>query len=379
MIGPPRQQMGGMATVVDQLAAMSFCGRYRITSFPSTHATDDREGLFGRTLRHIRHVAVLRRTLRATGAGIVHIHTCSGFSFYRSTLDMLAAQWLGRRVVLHVHGAMFDEFHAREPRWRRRVIAWSLTRADRVIALSPNWRAKLLAIAPRASIVTIENAVAAPEPRDGPWAAADACRFLLLARMDSWKGIDDLLAASGRLRLDGVRFDLTLAGPPGTAGDAEAIAAKIAACELGDHVRYVGALEGERKALALRRSDVYVQPSHHEGMPLALLEALAFGLPVVATSVGAVPEVVEHERHGLLVSPRSPRQFAEAMRRLAEDVALRRHLATNARTLAETRFNLARLEDDLTQLYDDLKVPRHDAHHPPTRAKERLSVGTAGA
>ena len=71
---------------------------------------------------------------------------------------MIAAQRLGSRVILHIHGAKFDEFYAAEPSWRRRLIGWALTRADRVVALSAHWRQTLSAMSPRARIVVVENA-----------------------------------------------------------------------------------------------------------------------------------------------------------------------------------------------------------------------------
>jgi len=359
MIGPPLDQVGGIVAVAGQMRSLDFVDRHRLTFFPETHSREANEGFPRRVLRHVRHLALLRRTLRRTRATIIHIHTCSGFSFYRSTLDLLLGRLLGRRVVLHIHGAMFDEFHRTEPAWRRRVIAWSLARADRVIALSSRWRDKLLSIAPHAAVAVVENAVEIPDrprpPRELPSAG---CRFLLLARMDVWKGIDDLLAACERLHAGGVPFDLTLAGPPGTAGDAETINGKIASRQLQDAVRYVGSVEGERKAACFREADVYVQPSHYEGMPIALLEALAHGLPVVATRVGAVPEVLQHERQGLLVPAQARDQLSAAMRRVALDPALRQAMAGRAAALAARRFSLTRLRNDLLAIYDELSMPR---------------------
>jgi phosphopantetheine adenylyltransferase len=110
-------------------------------------------------VRHLGQLRLFVSTIRRTRARIVHIHTCSGFSLYRSALDMVVARLLGSRVILHVHGAAFDKFHAGAGRLLRRVIAWSLTRADRVIALSGGWAQKLRRMAPRACVVVIENAV----------------------------------------------------------------------------------------------------------------------------------------------------------------------------------------------------------------------------
>ncbi|UCC31871.1 MAG: glycosyltransferase family 4 protein, partial [Phycisphaerales bacterium] len=351
VVGPPPESLGGMATVVGQMLAFDFARRYRIELLPLTLAQSPLEPLYGRIARHIRQAWSLRAAIRRTNASIVHIHTCSGFSFYRSVVDMMIGQRLGCRVVLHVHGAKFDEFHAREPVWRRRLVAWSLTRADRVVALSSRWRDKLQHMAPKARVDTVENAVEIPsvapkQKQNGP------CRFALLARMDEWKGIDDLLDACTYLRRQKVAVEVVLAGPSGTAGNATVLYEKIRTRNLASMVRYAGPVHGEAKSNLLAAADAYVQPSHHEGMPIALLEALAYELPVVATRVGAVPEVVSDERHGLLVPPRRPDLLAHAMRRLATEDQNRRDMSCAARALAAQRFSLARFQRDLTSLYD---------------------------
>lgn len=353
VVGPPADVVGGMATVCGQMASLDFAGRYRLIFAPFTLGSCATEPAPRRAVRHFRQLWRLVRMLLRVRGSIVHLHTCSGFSFYRSALDAFAARMLGGKTILHVHGAMFDAFYEREPRWRKRVIRRMLTAADRVIALSDSWRQRLLMMAPAANIIVIENAVGAT-PDESRTVGMDACHFVLLARLDEWKGVDDLLDASARLHADGVEFRLTLAGPEGTAGDAPTIRRKIAVRGLTGCVTYVGCVRDQRKAELLRSADVYVQPSHHEGMPMAMLEALMFGLPVVATRVGAIGEVIEDGRQGVLVSPHDPAALAGAMRRLVENAGERREMAVRARTLAASRFGLARLRDDLARLYGEL-------------------------
>ena len=92
-------------------------------------------------------------------------------------------------------------------------------------------------------------------------------------------------------------------------------------------------------------------------MPLSILEAMAHALPIVATRVGAVPEVLEDGREGILVSPRRPGMLADAMRRLIVDRSLRHRMAEAARTLAVDRFSLDRFRREIFSLYDDLCAP----------------------
>ncbi len=356
LVGPELTMIGGMAGVLGQILNLDFDGRYRVQCVPVTLSSAEGESAIRRLARHLRQLWVLRRAIRRTGAAIVHVHTCSGFSFYRSVLDLWIARWTGARVILHIHGAAFDEFYERTGTIARWFIEWSLSHADCVIALSDGWRRKLQGMAPNARIAVVENAIDIPETvteriHDGP------CRFLMLARMDEWKGVDDLLDACARLRADGLAVEVALAGPPGTAGNQAVLNQKIRDRGLDGFVRYIGPVQGEEKTRLLEWADVYVQPSRHEGMPLSLLEALAYGLAVVATRVGAVPEVIEDRRHGLLVPPGDPGQLAGAMRELATDEGLREALSRAGRDLVRRRFSLSRLRDDLLSLYDDVLAP----------------------
>ncbi len=355
VVGPPTEMVGGIASVAAQMRRLDFAGRYRLESLANTVSPVESETLFRRVLRHLGQLRMLIATIRRTRARIVHVHTCSGFSLYRSALDMVVAQLLGCRVILHVHGAAFDKFHAGAGRLLRPVIAWSLARADRVIALSGGWARKLRRMSPRARVVVIENAVESPSVTPTRHHSS-ACRFLLLARMDEWKGVDDLLEACAVLASEGTRFELVLAGPPGTAGDEAVLEEKIRRRGLAECVRYVGPVRGERKTELLGWAEVYVQPSHHEGMPLSMLEALAHGLPVVATKVGAVPEVIEDHKCGLLVSPHEPAELARAMGAVVADRKLLTALSREALALSAKRFSTHRFRDDLLSLYDGMRT-----------------------
>ena len=397
-IGPRLEETGGMTTVCRHLAAQDWGGKYRVVHFAATHAPHGCESFRKRLIRHVRHLSLLRHTIGECGARVVHIHTCSGFSFYRFAMDGWAARRAGCRVVLHVHGAGFDRFCAEASTIEALVIRRVLHRADAVISLSRGWGEALRAFAPKARIVVVENAV---EERIGDWRLAiddsvqvaarpparregipeevgaredsrtssakvlNDCHFLLLARMDVWKGVDDLLAACEVLRVRGAAFRVTLAGPGGSAGDGAELARKIAAAGLTDCVRYVGAVEGAEKERLWSETDVLVQPSHQEGMPMSLLEALMRGIPAVATRVGAVPEVITNGREGWLVAPRAVDELAAAMQRMIDDRVARETMGRAARELARRRFSLERLARDVEMMYSRLLQEDRATHSGP--------------
>jgi len=380
-IGPALDETGGMATVCRQMAALEFSGTFRVVHFATTCAANPQESFLRRIVRHLSHVVRLKRFIAAHDARVVHVHTCSGFSFFRSAVDAWIARRGGCRVVLHIHGAGFDQFCAQASAIEAVAIRHVLHKADAVIALSRGWAEALRTFAPRAEIQIVENAVAQSaeeivdcqlsigdckgDTREGipdemsarkdsrtSGQKVDMCRFLMLARMDTWKGVDDLLAACARLSESGRDFRLTLAGPEGSAGGSTELRRKIDALGLGVCVHYVGAVDGAGKEKNWNETDVLVQPSHQEGMPMSLLEAMMRGIPVVATRVGAVPEVITDGCEGLLVEARNVEELASALARMSDSETDRAAMGRAARELGLERFTLARLERDLKVLYD---------------------------
>ena len=197
--------------------------------------------------------------------------------------------------------------------------------------------------------------------------------------MGGGKGVAALLAGGAVLGGRRVVFELVLAGPEGTAGDRAELRRKIDEAGLHEHVQYVGAILGGDKTDRFAWANVYVQPSHHEGMPISMLEALAHALPVVATRVGAVPEVIAQGRQGLLVDPHEPARLADAMETLARDGEMRRTMATAAHALARERFSLERFESDLASVYEGVltRPCRSGLDEPAGSEAKGLSNATA--
>jgi glycosyltransferase involved in cell wall biosynthesis len=163
--------------------------------------------------------------------------------------------------------------------------------------------------------------------------AGDPLAVVCLSRLAAEKGVEVLVDAAQILGRRPVPFRMTLAG----GGRQEAhIVDRINALGLANVVQVLGGYEPSDLPALLRAADVVVSTSHTEGLPLAILEAFAYGVPVVATDVGGVSELVTDEVNGLLVPPGEPHATADALARLADDESLRLRLAGQARLTFET-------------------------------------------
>ena len=362
MIGPAAPAVGGMASVMQTLVASPLRKALHISVFPNNPSWGAR---FGRPAAIFRHLALLFllawRVLRQR-IDLVHIHTCSFFSFYRNLLDLALLHLLRRKVILHVHGHRLGEFHQNSGPLGRALIRAGLQRADAVVVLSQQWRRWITTTAPQAHVRVIHNGVPVPPPpsKDHP-PPHEPCRFLYLGLMDESKGLFDLLAAASQLLSDGTPFQLTLAGPWSSSRDEQRFRAWLRRNRLADTVRYVGVADDQHRDRLLARAHVFVLPSHGEAMPMSILEAMSHALPVIATDVGAVAETVGNADAGLIIEPGDTGALARAMSKLSRDPPLRQTLGHRARQRIIRRYSDTLQAQAVLNLYKTLLSP---APHP---------------
>lgn len=295
------------------------------------------------------------RRLDAVRPDLVHLHSSHALDFLQSACMARSARRRGIPSLLQLHGN-FDVFHPRWSRLRRRVFAAALRVPDRVVVLSESWRRWFAQHVDPARIVVLPNAVDVQRFRPREAAAAnDPPRILFVGlREPGLKGARELFDAVRALAARGVPLRLVCCGD-----DVEGLAARVAADPaLAPHVEWRGQRAPDAMPAEYAACDLLALPSHWEGLPLAVLEAMASGLPVVASAVGAIPDVLVDGRNGLLVPPRNAAALAGALERLLRDPGLRRRMGEENREVAEREHSVARHAERLGSLYDVLLAGR---------------------
>jgi glycosyltransferase involved in cell wall biosynthesis len=174
-----------------------------------------------------------------------------------------------------------------------------------------------------------------------PFAAEGRKRntILCVGRFDRLKGFDYVLRAAAELVRRGMDVEVELVGDGDQAGALKSLARKSG---LAERVRFPGWLPFRGVQEAMRIATILVHPSADIGdaVPTVIKEATALGLPVIATSVAGIPELLDQGKGGILVPPRDVKALSDAMERLLKDEALRNRYATAARSYAEEKFDL---------------------------------------
>jgi glycosyltransferase involved in cell wall biosynthesis len=281
---------------------------------------------------------------------VLHVHLAHGGSVVRKALPLAAARLVGIPVVVHAHSYDFGGWFDRLPPLAQRVVQCLLV-ADQWLVLGERhveeYTSRLQLEKSRINV--LHNAVRIPD------AAVNQCgveqvHAVTLGRLGERKGSYDLIAAVGMLD-EAVRSRLcvTLAGD----GEVDGARAAVAVAGLDETIEVAGWLDPQARDELLAATHLFVLPSRDEGLPMALLEAMAYGLAPVTTVVGSIGEAVSDRVNGLLVAPGCRDQIAYALTALVTDEELRARLGAAARSRARD-FGLDCWYERLTALWTDL-------------------------
>ena len=288
---------------------------------------------------------------------VVHVHSAQWHSFYQSSWYVLFAAFVWRRpVVLHVHGSSFDEFLEVDSVPIQLLQSVVFRASDVVVALSDGWADVLEKHIDPRKVVVLHNAVDVTDY--DPSFSVSPVRMSFVSNHIERKGIRELVDAVDQLA-DEETVDLTIAGK----GSLSHLSEDLADSRAG--VEYAGFVSEERKRELLNESAVNLLPAYAEGVPIAILEAMAGGNAIVSTDVGGIPSVVD-EKNGVLVEPGDADALANALRSLLSDPDRIQSMAKESRRRVEASHSWKTVSDDLTDLYDSLApTSRGTADAPP--------------
>jgi glycosyltransferase involved in cell wall biosynthesis len=352
LLGPSRTAVSGVSTHLNQLFGSSLATGFELLQF-QVGSEGRGEGRLRTLIRLATSPFAFALCLLKVRPRIVHINTSlEPKSYWRDLVYLGLAKALGRKVVYQVHGgSMPAEFFAARPalNWLLRA---SLSWPEATVVLAHSEMLAYRSFAPRARLLRIANAIAAGEPPDlsaERYTARRPLAIVYVGRLAADKGIFEVLEALRILRDRDISALLSIAG----SGPAESeLRQRIAANALGDRVRLMGAVFGRAKEQLWQAAQVLAFPTYHrEGLPYALLEAMAHGVVPVISPVGAIPDVLQHEAQGLFVPARDPQALANALERLANDRPLLHRLALAGRARIVEHYSVPRMAREFEELY----------------------------
>jgi glycosyltransferase involved in cell wall biosynthesis len=314
--------------------------------------------------------------LRRVGPGLVHVKSSSGVNFLQCSLYCSEARLRGLPVILQVHSGRFEAFYRSSVLPLRAWIRHTLHAVDRVVVLSEYWRERMRHIAPRARVRVVPNGLGRDEIEDlKTRTETRRTQVFFLGtgnrELNRDKGLDDLLAVLPALtrRHPAARWVIAGLEDPEANWRRFRSAWNLAGVRL-DNIRFLPTIDARRKVSLLRESSILVMPSLFENMPNLLLEGMAAGMGVVATQVGAIPEMLNGGRGGIVIDPGDRRALEAGLDRLLSDPHLVRRQGRHNETRVASHYTMSVVEDLFDDLYHevarrDRKVPRPSRHRAP--------------
>lgn len=274
---------------------------------------------------------------------IAHVHTSQQFSFYRASFYVLFCKYVwGCPVILHIHGSSFDEFVSTDSYLSRKIQSIVYSAADEVIVLSDYWKTQLRNYIEQEKISVLPNAVDPTEYT--PNFDIKPTHIVFISNLIPRKGVNEFLEAVDTLLQEDHNIRISIAGKGLLSDKVERFA------EMHENVTYLGYVSESKKRQLLCNGSIYVLPSYAEGLPIALVEAMAGGNAIVSTTVGSIPEVISEE-NGILVTPGDVDGLVEALRELVSSPEKVRQMARNNRERVETEYSWSSVSSELENHY----------------------------
>lgn len=282
---------------------------------------------------------------------IIHIHSSFGPSFYRKLPFIYMASWAKKPIINHIHGADFDEFYINSSEKKKQQIKKVYGKCSILVALSEEWKQRLEKIVSKEKIIVIENySILHEDALKERYSRESNHEVLFLGELGRRKGCYDIPAVIEEVVKDipDVKFILAGAGSP---QDEDAIKKLVKEKGIEKNVVFPGWVRGKEKDKLLREADVFYLPSYNEGMPMSILDAMGYGLPIVSTNVGGIPKIVQNNVNGFCVVPGSVAAMRKAIVFAFKD---RKQMSKQSFSIVAQKYSLESHLEKIEKCYSEV-------------------------
>ncbi|MFD0047944.1 glycosyltransferase family 4 protein [Actinomycetes bacterium NPDC127524] len=279
---------------------------------------------------------------------LVHVHSSFGPSFYRKMPIIRLAKLFKIPIINHIHGADFDSFYVNASSKKQRIIKKYYNMCTVLIALSKEWEENLKKVVPSEKIHVVENysfineeAVKSRTRNNGER------RVLFLGEIGRRKGCYDIPYIIKKVidKLPNTRFVL------GGVGEIDEIKTLLKKLNVLENVEFPGWVRGEVKDQLLQSSDLFFLPSYNEGMPMAILDAMGYGLPIVSTNVGGIPKIVISGKNGMIENPGNIEGLANGIIEILQDTTKIKSFGDESYKIVKEKYSLESHIQSIKNLY----------------------------
>ena len=379
ILGPHRDAMSGVSTHLNLLLGSSLADDYEMVHF-QVGSEGRGEGALGRLLRLAASPFALFATILFRHASVVHVNTSlNARAYWRDLAYLWIAKLLHARGLYQVHGGELPRKFFQGSTLLTAFLRWTLAAPDLIVVLAQEELDAYRSFVPEQHVLAMPNAIdcgafaQVPTVRSRP---DYPLRLLYIGRIAREKGLYETLQGVRLAHELGIDARLVVAGD---GPEAPRLRRYAQALGIASRVSFAGPVFGDDKVRLFAGADVMMLPSYAEGLPYALLEGMAAGIPVIATPVGAIPDVMSHGTHGYLVPVRNGKAIAEAIAAMGTNREQLSWMSRACRRRIRAAYEIERLAREFSQRYaelcGDLLVPVGTAVMPSSRKPPARTPG----
>lgn len=281
---------------------------------------------------------------------IVHIHSGDIISSKRKYFYFKLVRIFNCKIIYHLHGGSFlAQYPTASDKWKKRIKTL-LEKSDLIICLSETWKNPITAIAPCSKIEVIPNSIGLPEIDHLKKNPDNSVQLTFLGLISERKGIFDLLIVVKRLVKNGYDIKLNIGGH----GEIDRLLKEMDSLGINNKVQYLGWVSEKERDLLLRKTDIFILPSYAEGMPMSILEAMSYKIPVISTFVGGIPELISNGENGFLVIPGDIDTLYQRLASLVQEEKLRNEFGHKARLIVKSKYHIDLVSQKIDSIYNTL-------------------------
>ncbi|MBQ7976539.1 MAG: glycosyltransferase family 4 protein [Clostridia bacterium] len=349
MVGSAPSVKGGITSVISQLLKHDWKKENVIMDFVPTYI---KANFMLMLIFYIKSVLTILLKILFNRPDIVYIHMSYKGSFSRKYLIHRLCKLFGLKDIVHLHGSEFEKWYNSCGQSKKEKIKRLLRECDKMFVLGEEWNTRVLNIEKNTDTAVIKNTVAIPE-NSVKWNEKNF-KVLFLGVLIKRKGVSDLLDTVSALKRDerigNLHFVIA-----GSGEEEQNLKRKTKELNIEQEVEFVGWIDNEKKMTLLKECQAMVLPSYNEGLPVAVLEAISYGMPVIATDVGDMKAAVKNEYNGFIVEPGDCESLADSLFKLNDEDTFRK-MSNNSSTLAKEEFSDQMYFHKLAKIFNDLNI-----------------------
>jgi glycosyltransferase involved in cell wall biosynthesis len=332
MLGNDSSVKGGITSVIEQLMGYHWNEVGIDMNFIPTYIES---GNVKKVLFFLNSYRKIEKEFQKNRPDIVHIHMSYKGSFTRKFYIHRLCKKYGIADVIHLHGSEFKKWYDRSSSYKKKQIRTLLQECSCFIVLGDKWNTIIKEIESKTKTIIVQNTVHIPEATV-QW--SDDFKILFMGVLIPRKGVADLLKAVEILKNSGKMRNTKLV-IAGSGSEEETLKKLCKELKIEKYVEFTGWIAGEKKAEFYKTAQMLVLPSYNEGLPIAILEGISYGMPVVATDVGDVSSAVWNGENGYLVVPGDAEALAESLYNIYSNREVYNTMSERSRQIAEEKFS----------------------------------------